>query len=236
MLLRKAPHHLGRLSLFLIVAACSVELTLVACSSDHPAGAGDDPAQSMTDSEARVTIEIEASANPPDAMSTIDDAGTTPADAGDDGEAEPSFVCLDDTALVTEGGTPADACPDSPTCSTYCNNVHAHYKLGVAQAAIACILNLSSCSTPSDVKLCVSNALARACVDATSKGYCTPLVMSCDPNAGGPGSNIDESGCESLASAFSAAGRSMFDACLQAKTDAGTCAAEVGGCADAMLL
>jgi len=162
------------------------------------------------------------------------------ADATDD---RPLFsddgACLDDKPAPTidggftggdDGGVPI--CPTTGTCVTYCNDVVAHYKLGIAQVAVMCIRKLPSCSDVADVSLCVDNALGASCKDMSSPAYCTPLVKPCDPNAGGLGSLIDEPGCESFGNGLSAAGRSALSACIQSKIDAGTCPNDVRLCTD----
>jgi hypothetical protein len=48
-------------------------------------------------------------------------------------------------------------------------------------------------------------------------------VTACDPNAGGPGSNITESDCETLADALTTAGRNEYQSCLQTQISGGNC-------------
>lgn len=206
------------------VATISLDLVMMGCSSDRPPAGG-----GATNTDAAVT---------PDA--------TQPRDAGQDADGSSdaadgqvvSGPCLDDNPAPTDGGTDGGAdgsaapvCPPGP-CSVICANIVAHYKLGVAQVAVACLLDLPSCAVPTDVFACVDMALGMACADPTSTGYCTPLVKACDPNAGGPGANIDQAGCESFAHGMSSSGRSAFAGCLQSKIDGGTCPAEVVVCAD----
>lgn len=163
------------------------------------------------------------SSNPPDAGidATIRDAAPDTRDAAD---AKP---CLGDTA---DGGAPASKCPTTGACAASCARVANHYRAGVAEAAIACVNK--SCTSVASLSLCVDSALAEACPEGTAASYCRPLVTACDPDAGGIGSTISQEGCESFANGLSAAGRSVFASCLQAKITAGTCARENAACAD----
>jgi len=208
-----------RAILFGAITALAFDAALLGCSSDKPKAASVTP----TDRDA----EPNADATPSkDGGRDANDAADAPVDPVID-----AGPCLDDKPAPTDGGA-APVCPTSGTCSAICDRIVDHYKLGVAQVAVTCILKLSSCSIPTDVMACVDGALGRACVDSTSKGYCTPLVKACDPNAGGPGSSIDEAGCESFANGFSSSGRTAFATCLQSKIDVGTCPTEVVACAD----
>lgn len=123
-------------------------------------------------------------------------------------------------------------CPTTGACVTYCNDIVAHYKLGVAQVAVTCMRQLPDCSKVLDVRLCVENALAEACQDTTTPGACAPLVLPCDPNAGGLGSLIDENGCEAFMRGLNPTGRGALASCIQGRIDAGTCANEVTQCTD----
>lgn len=207
------------------LAATSIDLALVGCSSDKPQAASS-------------TTSTDAAPNTTDATRSKD--GGQDADAAGDAADEEVVKgsCLDDEPAPTDGGadggdgSAAPVCPSSGTCSAVCAHILDHYKLGVAQVAITCLLDLPSCSTTTDVLACVDTALGMACADPTSNGYCSALVKACDPNAGGLGSNIDETGCESFANGLSSSGRSAFASCLQSKIDAGTCPAEVVACAD----
>ncbi len=192
--------------------------SVVACSDDKPPAA--DVSSSSGGPSGRTAAATDASGDGGDP--SADDAadGQTAFDAGD---------CLGDQP-AEDGGFPA--CPDSGTCVTHCNNIVAHYRLGLAQVAVGCILKLPSCSDPFDVNLCVDNALGRACKDPSSPGYCAPLVTPCDPNAGGPSSLIDEQGCETFGNGLSAAGRDALASCIKSKIDAGTCPSDVRLCTD----
>lgn len=208
-----------------VVATISIDLAMIGCSSDKPpAGSG--------------TTGTDAALNPNDANTSRD--GGRDADGSSDATDE-QFVftgCLDDKPAPdggTEAGVDASAppvCPSSGDCSAICGHIVDHYKLGVAQVAVACLLKLPSCSVMTDVFVCVDSATGIACKDPTSKGYCTPLITACDPNAGGPGSNIDQVGCELVANGLSPSGRSALASCFQSKTDAGTCPADVLVCTD----
>ena len=197
-------------------ATLSVELTMMGCSSDKPA----------------------ATTNATDGSSAGDavpsnDAALVDGDAAGDAAVDQlvNGPCWDDKpAPIDASATPG--CPSSATCSAICEHVVDHYKLGVAQVAIACLVALPSCSTQSDVYACVDKALGNACADPAAPAYCTSIVKACDPNAGGLGSSIDQQGCVTFANGFSAAGRSTFAGCLQSKIEAGTCPTEVVTCAD----
>jgi hypothetical protein len=166
------------------------------------------------------------------------DGDASAADAADDRQLTDDGHCLNDQPAPTidggfdggEGGVPV--CPTTGDCAGYCADIVEHYKLGLAQVAVTCVLALPSCANPSDVRTCVDDALLASCKDNASPAYCTPLVKTCDPNAGGPGSNIDEPGCESFANGLSASGRDAFSACIESKVDAGTCASEILACTD----
>lgn len=159
------------------------------------------------------------------------------ADATADGALSDDGACLDDKPAPTldggfkganDAGVPI--CPATGTCVTHCENVVANHKLGVAQVAVTCILQLPSCANVVDVNLCVDNALGASCKDTTSPAYCASLVKPCDPNAGAPGTLIDEPGCESIANGLSASGRNALATCIKGKIDAGTCPNEVVQC------
>jgi hypothetical protein len=112
--------------------------------------------------------------------------------------------------------------------------VRPRYKGQVADAVAACLARETACNPDTNVVLCVDRAFARACPTAEAKTLCAQLVPSCDPNAGGVGSIIDLEGCESLFRGLSAAGRDELATCIRGKITAGTCAREVGACADAI--
>lgn len=209
----------SRRAIFLgAITTLSIEAATLGCSSDKPP-----PASSTTKTDAGPNTDATPSS----------DSGQDASDANDAAvdQLVNNGTCLDDQPAPTDGGV-APACPSTGTCSAFCAHILDHYKLGVAQVAITCLLKLSSCSTTTDVIACVDAALGQACADPTSKGYCTPLVKACDPNAGGAGSSIDEQGCESFANGFSSSGRTAFTSCLQSKIDVGTCPTEVVTCAD----
>jgi hypothetical protein len=206
--------------------------SMIACSSDRPA-----PSGGITGGG---TGGLDGSTAGRDASADSSGDRDSSADAADD---RPSFsddgACLNDKPAPTidggfKGGDEAGVpiCPTTGTCVTYCNDIVAHFKLGIAQVAVTCILQLPSCSNVLDVNLCVDNALGASCKDTTSPGYCTPLVKPCDPNAGGMGSLIDEVGCESFANGLNAAGRSTLSTCIQSKIEAGTCPNDVVQCTD----
>lgn len=138
-------------------------------------------------------------------------------------------ACLDETSTTIDGGVGPTSCGGA--CSAQCDRVKNRYKLGVAQVAIDCIAKLTTCDALG-VRRCIDLASGRACKDAPTTAYCTPLVTGCDPNAGQAGSNIDQAGCELIANALTQAGRGELSQCIQGKITAGTCAAEVGACAN----
>ena len=160
-----------------------------------------------------------------------DGASLADADASD-GATDPDILaCVDDADVRGAGGASAPlACPDIASCSGLCGRVAARFKRGVAQTAIACLRELGTCGDANATRGCVARAHARACADATSAGYCGPLVTACDPNAGGAGSNISQADCERVASALSASGRSTLKTCMEAQVSSGTCASDVGDC------
>jgi hypothetical protein len=202
-----------------IVAAWS-SIAVVGCSSDKPAaGGGGTTAEGGPATDANRSTDGRDDAN---GEGGLDDASVDQFANG---------ACLDDRPAKTDAEA-GPVCPAAGTCSAACNRILDRYKLGVAQVAITCLLDLPSCANPTDVIACVDTALGAACLDPTSKGYCTPLVKPCDPNAGGPGSAIDQTGCESFANGLSASGRGVFETCVQSKIDAGTCPMEIVACAD----
>jgi hypothetical protein len=151
-------------------------------------------------------------------------------DAGRDADAGDASACLDER--LDGGPEPSTKCPKTGPCAVACERLVPRYKAGVATAAATCIANLRSCTSAPEVLPCVDLALGRACADPTAAPYCTPLVTACDPNAGGVGSIISQSGCESFAIGMSASGRAAFASCIQSKIASGTCAKDVGSCAD----
>jgi len=180
-------------------------------------------------------------APPPVEGSVLADAGGDQdiADAVTDQRFSDDGHCLNDKPAPTidggfAGGDDAGIpiCPATGTCATYCNDIVAHYKLGVAQVAVTCMRQLPDCSQVLDVRLCVQNALMAACQDTTAPGACAPLVLPCDPNAGGLGSLIDQNGCEAFMRGLNPTGRGALASCIQGKIDAGTCANEVTQCTD----
>lgn len=166
------------------------------------------------------------------ATSTDGGADAAPLDAGDASTDAGIIPCYGDTPLTGDGGALPLECTSSSSCAAHCLSIKDHYRVAVAQVAIACIRKLPSCTDLNDVRACVDQGLGNACAQTTSAGYCKPLVTACDPMAGGAGSNIDEAGCERFAHALSAAGRDAFSTCLQSKITAGTCAVEVITCAN----
>jgi len=161
------------------------------------------------------------------------------ADAGSDRQFSDDGHCLNDLPAPTidggfTGGDDAGIpiCSTTGTCVAYCNDIVAHYKLGVAQVAVTCMRQLPDCSQVVDVRLCVQNALMAACQDTTAPAACTPLVKPCDPNAGGLGSLIDENGCEAIMRGLNPTGRGALASCIHGKIDAGTCASEIAQCTD----
>ena len=196
---------------------------VVACSADKPQGAVSSSSGVPSSSSGGPTLD--AASSDADA-----DAGVLP-DADATADAPLGNTCLGDDP-VQAGGFPT--CPDSGDCAPYCNDIVAHYRLGLAQVAVACLSKLSSCADTVDVNLCVDKALDRACKDTSSVGYCSPLVTPCDPNAGGPSSLIDELGCETFGNGLSPSGRDVLATCIQAKISAGTCPSDVRLCTDAI--
>lgn len=227
-----------RLVLLGAVAFVALDVLLVACSDELPPGAGSSSGDSPIDaSRPEAAPTNEGGSFGGDAS----DGGTVPDDGGggtDTGAVDtgPPFTCIDDRPLVVDGGTAPSSCPGSASCSGYCDRIRMNYKLGVAQDAIQCLVALPSCANQAQVLGCVDRAVDKACTDGTTKGYCTPLVTACDPNAGQPGSNIDQAGCEALAKGLGDAGRGTFATCVDGKTDAGTCPNEVGVCSEAVRL
>ncbi len=207
--------------------------SVVACSSsDRPAASGGTSGGIGGGVDASTTDGAGLGDSSGDRDISVDAADDRP-QFSDDG------ACLNDKPAPTidggfKGGDEAGVpiCPTTGTCATYCDDIVAHYKLGIAQVAVTCILALPSCSNVLDVNLCVDNALGESCKDMTSPGYCTPLVKPCDPNAGGAGSLIDEPGCEVFANGLNASGRNTLSTCIQSKIDAGTCPNDVRLCTD----
>jgi hypothetical protein len=199
------------------MALASVVL-VVACSSDKPPATGSGPISSSGGGTTSSSGGVDSGG----------DSSKPTTDAG--GDAPPIIPCTNDTSIKIDGGTPPTDCSQSPTCAAHCTNIRDHYKLGVAQTAIACLAKLPNCNTLSDVHACVDLAIGNACPDTAAVTFCTPLVPACDPNAGKSGSNIDEAGCELFANGMSSAGRTAFNNCLQTKISAGTCPVEVLDC------
>ena len=213
-----------RRALFVVmVAAVGAEAAVACSSSDRPAtGSG-----SASTSSGGTSGTIADSSTDHDAEGGAFDASTDSPTFTDDGS------CLnDEPAPKLDAGSAPPTCPSTGGCATYCSDVVAKYKLGVAQVAAKCILALGDCAELSDVGDCVDTAVDMSCKDTTSPAYCMPLVTSCDPNAGKMGSLIDEPGCEMIANGLSASGRSTFSACIESKIEMGTCPNDVHLCTD----
>lgn len=214
-----------RLAFFLVAsAAIGSGLAFGCSSSDRPASSGGTTGVDAPTYEGSTPVDARGDQDPSDAARD---------QLSDDGQ------CVDDRPAPTiDGGFDGsdDAgrpiCPTTGTCATYCDNVVAHYKLGVAQVAVTCMRRLPDCSKVLDVRLCVQNAMAQACQDTTAPAACAPLVLPCDPKAGGFGSLIDESGCEAFMKALNPTGRGALASCIKGKINAGTCASEVTECTD----
>jgi len=233
--LRKMAFLRARDALLLLGLVGGSAESIVACSSSEkpaPSGGGGGGGVGGGSGDGSTTDADALRDGAPDQYSSADAADDRPL-FSDDG------ACLDDKPAPTidggfTGGDDAGVpiCATTGTCVTYCDDIVAHYKLGVAQVAVTCLRKLPSCSDVVDVSLCVDNALGESCKDMTSPAYCTPLVKPCDPNAGGAGSLIDEPGCESFGNGLNASGRSALSACIQSKIDAGTCPNDVRLCTD----
>lgn len=212
---------------FLLGAAVllmDVAVSLAACSSRQPP-----PAASEAQDAGSPRSDGAADASALDDANAADAEADAEADAAADG---PANDCLGDTLTPVDGGDASIVCPSSGACSAACGRIVDRYKAGVAQAAVDCILALPSCTSSADVAPCVDSALTRACLDPTSPGYCAPLVTPCDSDAGQVGSMITEHRCEWFANGLADAGRTALATCIHDKITAGTCAAEVGACAD----
>jgi len=221
-------HRRVRLAIFFGASVAGGAVLVFGCSSTNPP-----PADNNTTREASSPVEASA----------VDGGGDRDiADAAGDQRFSDDGACLDDRPAPTidggfTGGDDAGVpvCATSGTCATYCNDVVLHYKLGVAQVAVTCMRQLPDCSNTLAVRLCVENALMSACQDTTALGACTPLVKPCDPNAGGPGSLIDENGCVAFMRGLNPTGRGALASCIQDKISKGTCATEVVECTDQIL-
>ena len=211
----------GRRSVFVLLSVTTLALgaIVVACSEGNPPAASEG-----ADGTHFETV---------DSGSGRETGPTTDGDAGDAGDAAADAdlgSCLGDVAVdAGDGGTTC-----AGDCASHCVAIGKNYRVGVAETAVACVRALGSCSDVTQVRSCVDLALERACPSPTATGYCTPLVTACDPNAGGDGSNISERGCESYASALSPTGRGVFSGCIAKQVDAGTCAAGIIDCAEAI--
>lgn len=221
-----------RTAIFFAAAAIHGTTLLIACSSDdRPGGASGETLPPNKNDGGVVTTDGSVIDGSTEDGQPLGDAGTPP--FSDDGS------CLDDRPAPTidggfQGGDDSGVpiCPTTGTCTAYCNDVVAHYKLGLAQVIVTCLRELPSCSQELDVQLCVDNALQQACKDPTAANACTPLVKPCDPNAGDFGSAIDEPGCELYMRGLSSNGRGVLSSCIQGKIDAGTCKTQVDQCTD----
>ena len=203
-------------------------VAIVSCSSERPPSAdpgGIGPGGSNGTTPDASSIEAAPA-------SGVDAGGADDAEAGDGGADADLPHCLRDELVPDDAGATAVACPTNGPCSALCGHVVAHYKAGVAQAAVRCIHALPACESAFDVVPCVDQALARACPDPTSASYCSPLVSACDKNAGDGGSAISQAGCQSFAHGLSTEGRAVLAACIDAKVSAGTCPTEIVLCAD----
>jgi hypothetical protein len=204
-----------------VVVSVSVGTILVGCSDSRPP-----PADTTATRDGGLQY-VDGSA----VAVTTDGAAADPSDASVDAlvDAEPGWKCLGDE--LVDGGN-GIVCPSTGSCSSACGHIVDRYKAGVAQAALKCILALPSCGAAADVIACVDKALSSACSDTTSAGFCSPLVLACDPAAGDNGSAISQEGCELFANGLSGAGRTFFQSCIQDKITAGTCPTDIVGCAN----
>lgn len=205
-------------------------LTILACSSDdRPPGVGTSASSSSSGSQSSTSGSSSSSsggAGDGGSSSSSSSAGG-PVDSGAD--TGPTFQCAGDTPKTADGGAPLPtSCLGTP-CADACTKAAQNYRVGVAQAAVACLSKLATCSGAS-VLNCNVAAMDATCSDPTAKTFCTPLVSACDPSAGQPGSIITQEDCERFASALGAAGRATFRTCLETKTSAGTCALEADLC------
>ncbi len=209
----------------LIVGLMITTAGVAACSSDRPPPASGSGASSSGS--------VGSSSGGPSDAGGDALSSSSGGDASSDGGADAGVIpCYGDAPLTTDGGAAPLDCAGSPTCAAHCTRIRDNYRVAVAQAAIQCILKLPSCTSLTDVRACTDLGIGNACAVGTSAAYCTPLVTSCDPAAGQPGSNIDQAGCERFAHALSPAGRTTFSTCIQSKVTAGTCPVEVITCAN----
>ena len=220
-----------RLAIFLGTTIASVALLGLACSS------GDRPASSSSTTSFDGSVSGEGS--------TIADAGRDRdvADASDDRFSPDDGHCLDNRPAPTiDGGFTGGDDAGVPICTTTgaacvtpCEDVVAHYKLGVAQVAVTCMRSLADCSDTLSVRLCVENALMQSCQDPTAPTACAPLVKPCEPDASASDLVIFENGCESFMRGLNPNGRQTLASCIQDKIDAGTCARDLTECTDQIL-
>ena len=209
----------------LMLAALGAEAALACSSSDRPPAAIGS-ASSSSGGTSGMVVADGGTDQDADGGAAFDASGDSPVFT-DDGS------CLNDQpAPKLDAGSAPPTCPTTGGCATYCSDVVASYKLGVAQTAAKCILALGDCSDLVQVNDCIDTAVGESCKDTTSPAYCMPLVTSCDPNAGKMGSLIDEPGCEGIANSLSASGRSTFAACIESKVEMGTCPIDVHLCTD----
>lgn len=208
-------------------------LWVFACSSDNPPGAADGTGSSSGTSgtSGAMTSSGTTGSSGSDASSSSGSLDPDASSSSGDVDSGPPFQCYEDKSVSVDGGALPTSCPESASCSAHCTNIANHYKLGVAQIAIACLKKLPSCANDTDVRACVDHAMDDTCKDTTSATYCAPLVKPCDPNAGQPGSSIDEAGCEAFGSALNASGRTIFSDCIKQKIADGNCPIQVVACA-----
>ena len=212
----KRNHAKGLYILIGCGLGAAVWIPLVACSSEKPGASSGNVASSSGGA---------SDASSPTREDAGSDSGLLDGGSGDAGADAAAGPCLGDNPASPDGGA-ADCAANG--CTTSCANVEAHYRGGVADFAVRCLAGLPSCADPSNVIACVELARARSCTAAGSAAFCMPRVVACDPQ----GFAISEQGCESFAQAMTDAGRAVFADCIDTKVDAGTCADEVGECAD----
>lgn len=131
--------------------------------------------------------------------------GEATAGAGGEGGA-PS---CDDSA-----GTPGDCTAfDETDCGferSYCLDAIAHLKPKVAEAATACMLEDTDCSTSGiDPYACLRTALGGACPDATNDEFCADAVVACND-----GEAIDAAGCHALVDGLNEDGLALVTSCV----------------------
>lgn len=177
---------------------------LVACSTEHPLATSQQGTSHPTIESTPIPTASDAGADV--YVAPVEDAGSD------------ASVCLGDSPAYDT------KCPTSGVCGESCAHVALNYRAGVASYVADCLAKHTTSCDEYDVINCIDQAAALSCASDTADAYCTGFVRRCDPDAGGDGSAINQTGCVMYARALTPAGREKFQGCFEAAIESGNCA------------